>query len=181
MRDLTSLPHQLDTRRRTCRAIIDTPKGSRNKFAYDPDTGLFELRHLLPEGMVFPFDFGFIPSTRGEDGDPVDMLVFMDAPTHAGCLVEVRIVGVIAAEQSEGGRKVQNDRLLGVAIHSYQHEAIRSVADVGRTVLSQIEEFFISYNRQRGRTFKVKSTSGPRRALQLLQAGTRAYEQDPSA
>ena len=102
-------------------------------------------------------------------------------PPTPGVSYEVRIVGVIAAEQSERGRKVQNDRLLGVAIHSYQHEAIRSVADVGRTVLSQIEDFFIWYNRQRGKTFKVKSTSGPRRALQLLQAGTRAYEQHPSA
>jgi inorganic pyrophosphatase len=86
MSDLTSLPHQLDAQRATCRAIIETPKGSRNKFDYDPETNLFMLAGLLPEGMMFPFDFGFIPSTLAEDGDPLDILVLMDAPAHAGCL-----------------------------------------------------------------------------------------------
>src|SRR5258708_16604477 len=70
MADLTLLPHQLDDKNCVCRAIIETPKGCRNKFDYDPDSGLFMLGGLLPEGMMFPFDFGFIPSTLGEDGDP---------------------------------------------------------------------------------------------------------------
>ena len=68
MADLTSLPLQLDAKQCVCRAIIETPKGCRNKFDYDPDSGLFMLGGLLPEGMMFPFDFGFIPSTLGEDG-----------------------------------------------------------------------------------------------------------------
>jgi len=72
MSDLSKLPAQLDPKKRTCRAIIETPKGCRNKFDYDPKSGLFMLGGLLPEGMVFPFDFGFIPSTLGADGDPVD-------------------------------------------------------------------------------------------------------------
>ena len=66
MADLSSLPNQLDAKKGTCRAIIETPKGCRNKFNYDPDSNLFELGGLLPEGMMFPFDFGFIPSTLGE-------------------------------------------------------------------------------------------------------------------
>src|SRR5262252_2683329 len=115
MSDLTSLPHQLDTKKTTCRAIIETPKGSRNKFDYDPETNLFMLAGLLPEGMMFPFDFGFIPSTLGEDGDPLDILVLMDAPAHAGCLIEVRLIGIISAEQTQHGKKETNDRLLGVA------------------------------------------------------------------
>src|SRR5438874_791772 len=82
MADLLSLPHQLDEKKGTCCAIIETPKGKRNKFAYDPDSRLFKLRGLLPEGMMFPFDFGFIPSTLAEDGDPLDLLVLMDAPAH---------------------------------------------------------------------------------------------------
>ena len=151
MSDLTTLPHQLDAKKGTCRAIIETPKGCRNKFDYDPDSNLFKLGGLLPEGMMFPFDFGFIPSTLGDDGDPLDILVLMDAPAHVGCLIEVRLVGVISAEQIEDGDKETNDRLLGVAVHSYNHEDITTIDEVSKTLLSQIEEFFVSYNKQRGK------------------------------
>src|SRR5437868_14956126 len=154
MADLTSLSLQLDAKKRICRAIIETPKGCRNKFDYDPDSGLFMLGGLLPEGMMFPFDFGFIPSTLGEDGDPLDILVLLDAPAHVGCLIEVRVIGVIQAEQTEDGKTESNDRLLGVAIHSYDHEELKTIEDVSKTLLSQLEEFFVSYNKQRGETFR---------------------------
>src|SRR5438067_10519405 len=149
MADLTKLSHQLDANKRTCRAIIETPKGSRNKFDYDRDSNLFELAGLLPEGMMFPFDFGFLPSTLGEDGDPLDILVLMDAPAHVGCLIEVRIIGVITAEQVEDGTTKTNDRLLGVSIHSFDNEDIESIKDVRKTLLDQLEEFFVSYNKQK--------------------------------
>src|ERR1044071_9297755 len=117
MHDLTQLSPDLDTAKRTCRVIIETPKGSRNKFRYDAKSKLFMLGGLLPEGMMFPFDFGFIPSTLGADGDPLDILVLMDAPAHVGCLIDVRIIGIINAVQSEDGKTESNDRLLGVAMH----------------------------------------------------------------
>jgi inorganic pyrophosphatase len=79
MSDLTSLPLKLDEKDLVCRAIIETPKGCRNKFDYDPDSRLFMLGGLLPEGMMFPFDFGFLPSTLGDDGDPLDIMVLVDA------------------------------------------------------------------------------------------------------
>jgi inorganic pyrophosphatase len=175
--DLTTLSHGLDTNKATCVAIIETPKGSRNKFSYDPESGLFKLGGLLPEGMMFPFDFGFVPSTLGGDGDPLDVMVLMDAPAHVGCQVDIRIVGVIAAKQSERGKTVHNDRLLGVAVHSYQHEDIKSIDELSKTLLSQVEEFFISYNRQRGKQFKVTATGGPKKAIRLLRAGIRAHKE----
>src|SRR5579871_2438714 len=147
MSDLTTLPHQLDAKKGTCRAIIETPKGCRNKFDYDPASNLFMLGGLLPEGMAFPFDFGFIPSTLGDDGDPLDILILMDAPAHVGCLIDVRIIGILHAEQTEKGKTVENDRLLGVALHSYEHEHLRTMHDVSQTLRSQLEEFFISYNK----------------------------------
>src|SRR6266513_1644674 len=146
MADLTSLSPQLDTKKCVCRAIIETPKGCRNKFDYDRDSGLFMLGGLLPEGMMFPFDFGFIPSTLGEDGDPLDILVLMDAPAHVGCLIEVRIIGIIMAEQVEDGKIETNDRLLGVSVHSFDHEDLKSIKDVSKTLLGQLEEFFVFYN-----------------------------------
>jgi inorganic pyrophosphatase len=181
MADLTTLPNELDVDKRTCRAIIETPRGFRNKFDYDPDTNLFELGGLLPEGMIFPFDFGFIPSTFGEDGDPLDVLVLMDAPAHVGCLLDVRIIGIITAEQSEDGKKETNDRLLGVAVHSYQHEEVKSIGDVSETLLTQLEEFFVSYNRQRGKKFNVTGKGGPKKAIRFLKAGIRAHKKHKEA
>src|ERR1700722_15025612 len=135
MADLTNLENQLDPQKETCRAIIETPKGFRNKFDYDPQSNLFLLAGLLPEGMMFPFDFGFIPSTRGDDGDPVDIMVLMDAPAHVGCLIDVRIIGIIDAEQTQAGRTEKNGRILGAAIHSYEHQNLVNIADVSKTML----------------------------------------------
>ena len=176
MADLSKLPAQLDVKKRTCRAIIETPKGCRNKFDYDPDSGLFMLGGLLPEGMMFPFDFGFSPSTLGGDGDPLDILVIMDAPAHVGCLIEVRIIGIIQAKQTEDGKTESNDRLLGVAIHSYDHEDLESIDDVSKTLLDQLEAVFISYNKQRGKNFKVTGTGGPGKAMKFLKVGIKAHE-----
>jgi inorganic pyrophosphatase len=172
--DLSVISPQLDPTKSTCRAIIETPKGCRNKFDYDPDSGLFVLGGLLPEGMMFPFDFGFIPSTLGEDGDPLDILVLMDAPAHVGCLIDVRIIGIIQAEQTQEGKTESNDRLLGVAIHSYDHEDVESINDVSKTLLDQLEAFFISYNKQRGKKFKVTGIAGPKKAIKFLKAGIEA-------
>ncbi len=176
MPDLTSFPNQLDAKKLQCRAIIETPKGRRNKFDYDPESGLFELAGLLPEGMMFPFDFGFIPSTLGEDGDPLDVMVLMDEPAHVGCLLHVRLIGVIEAEQTEKGKTERNDRLLAVSIHSYSHENVTSIKRVGQSFLAQIEEFFISYNKLRGKKFKVTGLGGPERALARLKKGAREFE-----
>jgi inorganic pyrophosphatase len=174
MADLTALSLQLDAKKGQCRAIIETPKGSRNKFDYDPDSGLFMLAGLLPEGMMFPFDFGFLPSTLGEDGDPLDIMVIMDAPAHVGCLIEVRIIGIITAKQTQDEKTETNDRLLGVAIHSYDHENLKTVDDVSKTLLDQVEAFFVSYNKQRGKKFKITGTGGPKNAMKFIQVGLKA-------
>lgn len=163
MADLTTSSNKLDPKKGVCPAIIETPKGCRNKFDYDPESNLFMLGGLLPEGMMFPFDFGFVPSTLGDEGDPLDILVLMDAPAHVGCLIEVRIIGVIEAEQAQNGNKETNDRLLGVAVHSYNHQDLESINDVSKTLLSQAEEFFISYNKQRGRGSESLAPRGKRR------------------
>jgi inorganic pyrophosphatase len=176
MADLTALANHLDSKKRTCRAIIETPQGFRNKFDYDPASKLFKLGGLLPEGMMFPFDFGFIPRTLGEDGDPLDILVLMDAPAHVGCLLEARIIGIVNATQTEDGQTETNDRLIGVAIHSYDHQDLKAISDVSKTLLSQLEAFFVSYNKQRGKRFKIVDTGGPGKAVTFLKSGIRKYK-----
>jgi inorganic pyrophosphatase len=177
MADLTSFPNQFDGKSMQCRAIIETPKDRRNKFDYDPESDLFELAGLLPEGMIFPYDFGFIPSTLGEDGDPLDVMVLMDEPAHVGCLLHVRIIGVIEAEQTEHAGKTQtNCRLLAVSTHSYSHENVTSLKQLAPSMLKQLEEFFISYNKLHGKKFKVTGRGGPRRALEIVKDGMKAFE-----
>lgn len=110
--------------------IIDTPKGSRNKFGWDEERDLFELSGVLPAGAVFPYDFGFIPNTRGQDGDALDVLVLMDEPAFTGCLVACRVLGAIEAEQTEKGNTLRNDRLIAVAAKSRTHGHVQSLDDL---------------------------------------------------
>ena len=134
--DLVSLSHDLDKKKRECRAVIETPKGRRNKFKYAPETQAFTLGGLLPEGLSFPFDFGFVPSTLAEDGDPLDVMILMDEPAHVGCVLKVRLIGLIEAQQTENGKTTENDRLIGVAVHSYSHQDLQTIGDVNKSLLA---------------------------------------------
>ena len=157
-------------------AVIETPKGSRNKYDYDEDCAAFRLGGVLPEGMSFPYDFGFVPSTLGDDGDPLDVLVLLDAPAVVGCVLSVRLIGVIEAEQRErSGEWVRNDRLLAAAMHAHTHEHIRSIEDLPPYLLGEIEGFFAQYNRLKGKEFRPLDRNGPERARALLDQAATAF------
>ena len=151
--------------------IIETPKGSRNKFKYDEELGLFRLSGVLPAGAVFPFDFGFVPSTIGEDGDPLDVLVLMDEPAFAGCLVASRLIGVIEAEQTEEDETSRNDRLIAVAANSHLHRDVHALHDLSDGLLTEIEHFFVSYNAVRGKQFKPAGRHDADQAIKLVEEG----------
>ena len=168
MSDFTALPHRLDKRSATCRVVIETPKGQRGKFAFDPEAQAFELKRLLPDGMSFPLDFGFVPSTRAQDGDPLDILVLNDEPGQIGVLVEVRLIGVIEAEQTEDARRVRNDRLIAVAKTSHLFARVRAVEDLGAEFLRNLTQFWVNYDALRGVEFKVLAVRGKARAAELI-------------
>jgi inorganic pyrophosphatase len=149
--------------------VIETPKGSPNKLTFEPRYGTFVLKGVLPAGAVFPFDFGFVPSTRAEDGDPLDVLVLMDAPVFPGCIVPSRLIGAIEAEQTEDGETERNDRLLAVAANSAAHRSIHELSDLSQDLIAQIEHFFVSYNEIKGKRFEVKGRPGSKRALALVK------------
>jgi inorganic pyrophosphatase len=153
--------------------IIDTPKGSRNKFSWSEKWQLFELTGVLPAGAVFPFDFGFIPQTRGGDGDPLDVLVLMDEPGTVGCLVRTRLLGVIEAAQTEEGKTTRNDRLIGVAVQSRTDSEYKTLTDLNEKLLDEIEHFFVSYNAAKGKKFKPLGRHWPKRASKLVKASMR--------
>lgn len=171
MKNLAECHHHFNSGSKECKAFIETPKGGRNKFKYEPEFDSFSLSGLLPQGLVFPFDFGFIPSTLGADGDPVDIMVFMDEPTHVGCLLDVRIIGVIEADQTEHGKTTRNDRVLAVATKSFRHEHVKEISDIQNSVLDQVEEFFVAFNKSKGKEFKVLGRHGADRAAEVIERG----------
>jgi inorganic pyrophosphatase len=151
------------------RAVLETPQGSRHKLKYLPDDRTFEISSTLPAGMVMPFDFGFFPGTKAADGDPLDVLVIMDAPAFPGVVVAVRLLGVIEAEQSEGGgAPFRNDRLIAVAEGSTQRGDLRRLTDLDDGLLTQIETFFETYERLTGKSLRVIARRGERVARRLL-------------
>lgn len=149
--------------------IVDTPKGSRNKYKFDERDEQWRLAKVLPQGMSFPDDFGFLPSTRGEDGDPVDVLLLSEDPSFPGCVVPARLIGVLEAEQTEGGKTVRNDRLVAVIDTPQNPAPYRSLDQVDRPRLDELEHFFVSYNAAEGREFKPLGRSGVNRAQELLK------------
>jgi inorganic pyrophosphatase len=150
--------------------MIETPKGSRNKFKYEPATRCFRLSKILPHGMIFPYDFGFVPETRGEDEDPIDVLVLIEEPTFPGCVLDCRLIGVIEARQREkGGKPKRNDRLIAVASQSIIFARVNQLRDLDVFILKNIEGFFVNYQALRDVQVKVVGRQGPQRALQLLK------------
>jgi len=175
MQDISRLPHKLDRAKRECRAIIETPKGRRNKFKYEPETAAFSLSRVLPQGFTFPFDFGFIPSTAADDGDPLDIIVLMDEPAHVGCVLDVRIIGAIRLVQTEKGKKTQNDRLISVAVQSLEYKDAHSTADLNPAFLEQITEFMALYNKNSEKQDEVKGIDGPAKAIKLLERAIKNF------
>jgi len=154
-------------------AIVETPKGRRNKYTYDEEKQLFVLKSLLPAGMVFPFDFGFIPGTKAEDGDPLDILVLIDEPATQGTLVSTRLLAVIEAEQTEDGKTNRNDRLIGAAAMSHEYRSVQSLDQLSPDLVEEIEHFFVSYNELAGKKFRPVGRAGPDRARQLIEEARR--------
>ncbi|AWN47580.1 inorganic pyrophosphatase [Methylobacterium terrae] len=158
--------------------VVETPKGSSNKYAFSDAFGAFLLKTVLPEGMSFPYDFGMIPSTKGADGDPLDVLLLLDAPAFPGCVMEARLVGVIEAEQREGeGTWERNDRLIGVAVNARTHAHIETLSDLRPGMLDEVEAFFGHYNRLAGKDFKVLRRGGAEAALAIARQGADALAQ----
>src|ERR1700739_290311 len=128
------------------RVVVETPKGSRNKYAFDPGEKVFELKKVLPAGMDFPYDFGFVPSTEADDGDPIDVLVLMDEPAFSGCVLKCRVIGVIEGEQGDKKDKERNDRIVAIEKDAHSWSDIKSIDDLGKEFTRELEEFFVNYH-----------------------------------
>lgn len=155
--------------------VIETPKGSRNKYAFDPRHRVFALKRVLPAGMAFPYDFGFVPSTRADDGDPVDVLVIMDEPAFPGCLLTCRLIGVILGEQRDRKKKkrVRNDRIVAIEAENRSFEDIKTLDDLGEAFCDELADFFVNYHQLSDSDFEVLGQKGPKAARKLIEASRR--------
>jgi inorganic pyrophosphatase len=153
--------------------IIETPKGSRNKYAFDSEQRVFGLTRVLPAGMTFPYDFGFVPSTKAEDGDPTDVLVLMDEPAFPGCLLKCRIVGIIEGQQGKKKSGERNDRIVAIeeANHSFAH--VSHVKELGKKFVKELDEFFVNYHELEGQKYRILDVKGPAEARRRLDDGMR--------
>src|SRR3984885_7256194 len=154
--------------------VIETPKGSRNKYAFDAEQKVFELKKVLPAGMAFPYDFGFIPRTIAEDGDPVDVLVLMDEPAFPGCVLKCRLIGIIEGEQGDKKHKERNDRVVAVEKENHSFADIKNISNLGRTFLRELEDFFVNYHELSGEQYRVIDVRGPKQARKRIEDGIRA-------
>jgi inorganic pyrophosphatase len=121
--------------------MVEIPRGSRNKYEFDPHLQRFRLDRVLYASVHYPTDYGFVTDTLGEDGDPLDALVIIDEPTFSGCIVEARPIGVLAMRDEKG----LDDKLLTVAVGDPRYSQIVDVADLPASQLAEIEYFFATY------------------------------------
>lgn len=173
-RNLIKLP-TFSKRPTLLNAVVESPRGSRVKLKYDPDSDVFALSYVLARGSTFPCEFGFIPSTLGDDGDPLDILILMDAATCTGCVLSARALGVIEAEQTQEGSTFRNDRIIAIAVAEHERAHFRSLDGIAPALLDEIEHFFVAYNQMRGRAFKPLHRAGPETVAKLLKRGTARF------
>lgn len=150
-------------------AMIECPKGFNQKFDFDPESQRFKLSKILPAGLIFPFDFGMIPWTKGEDRDPLDVIVIDERGTFPGCMMEIRIVGALQAEQTErDGKTMRDDRLIGVPVVSQLFPRVNDLRERPENILNQLEHFFWNYNEPAGKQFNVTARYSAAEAANVL-------------
>lgn len=157
--------------------VIDTPFGSAQKYKFDKAAGMFRLSRILPIGMRFPCDFGFIPGTLGEDGDALDVAILSDSASFTGCLMSVRLLGLIRATQLEKHHRIRNDRLVAVPVTPVNRPTQHDIHDFDKERLHAVEQFFVSYNVAQGRPFQLHGRQGLVAARRALERGIRRHRE----
>ncbi|MBV8964032.1 MAG: inorganic diphosphatase [Hyphomicrobiales bacterium] len=158
--------------------VVETPRGSRAKFAYDPKLKAFTFTKALLTGLTYPHDWGFVPSTKADDGDPIDIMVIHEAATFAGLVVTCRVIGILQIEQKSNGNSERNDRLFGVPRRSHSEGALRDVRDLSRPVQQELEKFFIATDELENKKLEILGWKGPKAGLQAIEDARKAFTKD---
>jgi inorganic pyrophosphatase len=157
------------------RVVIETPRGSRAKLDYDPKLQTFTLSKSLLVGLTYPHDWGFVPSTKAEDGDPLDIMVIHDAATFPGLVLTCRVIGVLQIEQRSKGKRERNDRLFAVPRHSHSERALHDVSDLSQPIQDELEKFFIATDELEDKTLDILGWKGPKIALKAIKDAAKSF------
>ncbi len=150
-------------------AVVETPRGSRVKLEFDPKLGAFTLSKPLFAGLTYPYDWGFIPSTQAEDGDPLDVLIIHDAATYPGLVLRCTPVGVLEVEQSSKGKQERNDRVFVVPDRSPFEGDLQDIRRLPARAIKELEEFFLATNALEAKTLKFLGWRGPAKAIKTIK------------
>jgi inorganic pyrophosphatase len=153
-------------------AVIEIPAGSRNKYELDKATGMLKLDRVLYSSVHYPGDYGFIPRTLHEDGDPLDVLVMVKEETFSGCMIDVRPIGVLRMLD----RGEPDDKILGVPLHDPAHEEYFDIADIPQHMLKEIEYFFATYKDLEGKRVQVVGWEKSEAAMRIIQESIARYD-----
>lgn len=155
------------------RMIVEIPKNSGNKYEYDKKLGVFRLDRALYSAVHYPGDYGFIPGTLAEDGDPLDVLTLVDEPSYPGVLIAVRPVGVLQmVDQAEPDQKI-----LAVPNRNPRFDQMKKIEDVFPHNRREIEHFFTIYKELEGKHTEIQGWGGPSEAHDLIRTARKRYGQ----
>ncbi len=154
-------------------AVVEIPKLSRNKYEYDKEQGIFRLDRVLHSPLHYPVDYGFIPQTYEEDGDPVDVMVFADEPSYQGNVLKVRPIGLLRM-LDEGGL---DDKVLAVSIGNPRFREMHDIKDLPPHLLRELEHFFSVYKELEGKETKVLEWKGASAAHEAIERAVKLYRE----
>lgn len=161
---------------RNLRVVIETPRGSNVKIKYDEELGCFSLSRVLPLGVTYPHDFGFVPQTLAQDGDPLDVMVLMDVGTFPGVVITCRLLGALQIEE-RGLRGRPNHRLVAVPMKAARRDEWRNFSDLGRRMQQELERFFIMSTAFTSKDPVLRGWVGPDAALDMVQRAINRYRE----
>jgi inorganic pyrophosphatase len=153
--------------------VVEVPKGSKNKYELDKATGLLRLDRVLYSAVHYPANYGFVPRTYCDDGDPLDVLVFGQEPVHPLTVVEVRAIGVMQMRDDKG----IDDKILAVSVGDPAFAGYRDFRELPSHVVREMRRFFLDYKTLEGKEVVVGEPLGPAEALVILRAAVASYQE----
>jgi len=155
----------------TMEVFVEIPKGSNNKYEYDKSKGVFRLDRVLFSPVYYPADYGYIPDTLADDGDPLDAMVITTFPTFPGCLITARIIGMFIMEDEKG----RDEKVLGVPVSDPRFEDVQTLDDLDNHRLKEIAHFFSVYKNLEAKEVIVKGWAGIDAAVKVIETAKASY------
>lgn len=157
--------------------LVEIPKGSRNKYEWDEDLQAIKLDRFLFSSLVYPTDYGMIPDTMAEDGDPLDVMVCVSEPTFPGCVIPVKVIALFRMRDDKG----QDDKLVCVPLEDPNWNTMDVLDDIPQNLRDEISHFFSVYKTPEGKVVKVDGWYEREAAMKVLEDSRKRWEDGKKA